>query len=133
LASLAAMKFLNKPLPVPLSRAIYSVASLPCSPKTRAGSIINFYFFKLNVMEQNAMNQPAWSKVTEVELVYKTKVKTSERPLIKTFKDCYQTFLKVWDENRMEMQEEFKVLLINRANLVAGVYEHLPEGLWKNA
>ena len=69
------------------------------------------------------MIQPDWSKVAEVELVYKTKVKASERPLIKTSKDCYQTFLKVWDENKMEMQEEFKVLLINRANRVTGVYE----------
>ena len=74
-------------------------------------------------MEQNTMIQPDWSKVAEVELVYKTKVKASERPLIKTSKDCYQTFLKVWDENKMEMQEEFKVLLINRANRVTGVYE----------
>ena len=60
-------------------------------------------------MEQITMIQPDWSKVAEVELVYKTKVKASERPLIKTSKDCYQTFLKVWDENKMEMQEEFKV------------------------
>ena len=74
-------------------------------------------------MEQNAMIQPEWSKVAEVELVYKTKVKASERPLIKTSKDCYETFLKVWNEYRMEMQEEFKVLLINRASRVTGVYE----------
>jgi len=74
-------------------------------------------------MEQITMIQPDWSKVAEVELVYKTKVKASDRPLIKTSKDCYQTFLKVWDENKMEMQEEFKVLLINRANRVTGVYE----------
>ena len=80
-------------------------------------------------MEQNTMIQPEWSKVAEVELVYKTKVKASERPLIKTSKDCYQTFLKVWDENKMEMQEEFKVLLINRANRVTGVYEASAGGI----
>ena len=80
-------------------------------------------------MEQNTMIQPDWSKVAEVELVYKTKVKASERPLIKTSKDCYQTFLKVWDENKMEMQEEFKVLLINRANRVTGVYEASAGGI----
>ena len=68
----------------------------------------------MNVMEQNAMNQPEWSKVAEVELVYKTEVKASERPLIKTSKDCYRIFLEVWNENKMEMQEEFKVLLLNR-------------------
>ena len=80
-------------------------------------------------MEQNTMIQPDWSKVAEVELVYKTKVKASDRPLIKTSKDCYQTFLKVWDENKMEMQEEFKVLLINRANRVTGVYEASTGGI----
>ena len=80
-------------------------------------------------MEQNTMIQPDWSKVAEVELVYKTKVKASERPLIKTSKDCYQTFLKVWDENKMEMQEEFKVLLINRANRVTRVYEASAGGI----
>jgi len=73
-------------------------------------------------MEQT-MNQPAWSKVAEVELVYKTKVKASERPLIKSSKDCYATFMKVWDENKIEFQEEFKVLLLNRASHVMGIYE----------
>ena len=75
------------------------------------------------------MIQPEWSKIAEEELVYKTKVKASERPLIKTSKDCYQTFLKVWEENKMEMQEEFKVLLINRANRVTGVYKASAGGI----
>ena len=74
-------------------------------------------------MEQTMKQQPDWFKVAEVELVYKSKVKASERPLIKTSKDCYETFLKVWDENKIEFQEEFKVLLLNRANRVIGVYE----------
>ncbi len=69
------------------------------------------------------MIQPEWSKVAEVELVYKTKVKASQRPWISTSKDCYETLLQVWDENKIELQEEFKVLLLNRANRVTGVYE----------
>ena len=80
-------------------------------------------------MEQATMIQPEWSKVAEVELVYKTNVKASERPLIKTSKDCYETLLKVWDENKMQMQEEFKVLLINQANRVTGVYEASSGGI----
>ena len=72
---------------------------------------------------ENGMNQPVWSRVAEVELVYKTKVKASERPLIKMSKDSYEILLKVWDLNRIEFQEEFKVLLLNRANRVIGVYE----------
>ena len=59
----------------------------------------------MNVMEQTTMTRPEWTKVAEVELVYRTKVKASERPLIKTSKDCYETFLKVWDENKIEGDE----------------------------
>jgi DNA repair protein RadC len=79
-------------------------------------------------MEQ-AMIQPVWSKVTEVELVYKTKVKASERPVIKSSKDCYDIFNELWDENKMEIQEEFKVLLLNRANRVLGVYQAFAGGM----
>ncbi len=79
-------------------------------------------------MEQ-PMIQPEWSKVAEVELVYKTRVKASERPLIKSSKDCYETFLKVWDKNKLEFQEEFKVLLLNRGNRVTGVYEASSGGM----
>ncbi|GAB2820457.1 JAB domain-containing protein [Ferruginibacter profundus] len=79
-------------------------------------------------MEQT-MIQPDWSKVAEVELVYKTKVKASERPLIKSSKDCYVIFSELWDENKMEIQEEFKVLLLNRANRVLGVYQAFAGGM----
>lgn len=75
------------------------------------------------------MIQPEWTKVAEVELVYKTKVKASERPLIKSSKDCYATLMCVWDENKIEFQEEFKVMLINRANRVIGVYEASSGGI----
>jgi DNA repair protein RadC len=75
----------------------------------------------MNVMEQ--MNyHPEWTKVTEVELVYKTTVKPSERPAIKSSKDAYNIFMNVWDENRIGFQEEFKVLLLNQGNQVIGVY-----------
>ena len=72
-------------------------------------------------MEQ-MKNQPAWAQVTEVELVYKAKIKPSERPVIKSSRDAYDVFLKVWDENKISFQEEFKVLLLNQANQVIGVY-----------
>ncbi len=79
-------------------------------------------------MEQT-MIQPEWTKVAEVELVYKTKVKASERPVIKSSKDCYDIFNELWDENKMEIQEEFKVLLLNRANRVLGVYQAFAGGM----
>lgn len=61
--------------------------------------------------------------VTEVELVYKTKVKPSDRPLISSSKSCYQLLLQTWDENKIDFVEQFKVLLLNRCNRVLGILE----------
>ena len=61
--------------------------------------------------------------VAEVELVYKTKVKPSERPLVKSAKECYELLKLTWDENKIEFVEQFKVILMNKANRVLGIYE----------
>jgi DNA repair protein RadC len=79
-------------------------------------------------MEQTT-NQPEWSKVAEVELVYKTKVKASERPQVKTSHDSYNILHQIWNKDRIEMQEEFKVLLMNRSNKVIGVFEAASGGI----
>lgn len=76
----------------------------------------------MNVMEQT-LQFPDWTKVAEVELVYKTKIKASERPKINSSKDIYEIMHQLWDANKMDMLEEFKVLLLNRANRVMGIYE----------
>lgn len=73
-------------------------------------------------MEQ-LMDLSVLNTVSEVELVYKSKVKPSERPQIKTSKESYQLLLKSWDSNRIEFIEQFKVILMNRANRVLGIYE----------
>src|SRR3954467_2281465 len=62
-------------------------------------------------------------QVSEVELVYKTKVKASERPLVSTSKEVYELLKKYWDENKIDFIEQFKILLLNRANRVIGIYE----------
>lgn len=73
-------------------------------------------------MEQT-MQLPEWTKVAEVELVYKTKIKASERPKINSSKDTYELIRHLWDENKIDMLEEFKVLLLNRGNRIIGIYE----------
>ena len=80
-------------------------------------------------MDQLTMKFPEWTRVAEVELVYKTKVKPSERPKINSVKDCYQLLKELWNENTIEMQEEFKVLLLNRGNKVIGIYEASAGGI----
>ena len=73
-------------------------------------------------MEQ-LMNLSALNMVSEVELVYKNKVKPSERPLVKSAKECYELLKLTWDENKIEFVEQFKVVLMNRAQRVLGIYE----------
>lgn len=64
-----------------------------------------------------------WQTVSEIELIYKTKVKNSERPQIKSSKDAYQLVLSAWDYNKIEFFEQFKVLLLNQAHKALGIYE----------
>lgn len=80
-------------------------------------------------MEQQMIQQPEWTKVAEVELVYKTKVKASERPKVNSSKDIYDVLKQVWDQNKIEMLEEFKVIFLNRANRVTGVYDASSGGI----
>jgi len=63
------------------------------------------------------------SKVAEVKLTYRSKVKPSERPQVTSSSDSYRILQQTWDTGKMEFVEQFKVLLLNRANRVLGVYE----------
>src|SRR3989337_2116376 len=68
-------------------------------------------------------NTPALLEVAEIELTYKTKIKASARFQITSSRSAYEILLQVWDDNKIEFLEQFKVLLLNRANKVLGVYE----------
>jgi DNA repair protein RadC len=80
-------------------------------------------------MEQTMIDQPNWCKVAEVELIYKTNVKASQRPQIKTSHDSFSILKEIWDDNKINMLEQFKVLLLNRPNRVIGVYEASSGGI----
>ena len=68
-------------------------------------------------------NSSAWMQVAEIELIYKSKVKASERPKVTTSRDAYQLFKQNWDENKIEFIEQFKVMFLNRANKVLAIFE----------
>ena len=55
-------------------------------------------------------------EVAEIQLSYKTKVKPSQRPKISSSMDAFSILLESWDEDKLEFVEQFKVLLLNRAN-----------------
>ena len=72
---------------------------------------------------ENVMNQQAWNRIAEVELIYKSRVKASERPIVKTSKDAADLLQRTWDENKIDFVEQFKVLFLNRANKILGMLE----------
>lgn len=73
-------------------------------------------------MESAVLNNN-WLVASEVELIYKSKVKASERPKIESSYSAFQLALKAWDENKIELLEQFKVLMLSNSNAVLGVYE----------
>lgn len=69
---------------------------------------------------EKTLSLEALNNVSEIDIVYKRKChcKMSQRPMVTTSKDCYEVFLHYWNEDKIDLLEEFKVLLLNRANRV---------------
>jgi len=72
---------------------------------------------------ENEIINPEWYQVAEIELVYKTKVKPSQRPQITSSVDTFKILRQIWNPDKIEMIEEFKVLFLNRNNKVLGVFD----------
>ncbi|MDM1408247.1 JAB domain-containing protein [Myroides sp. DF42-4-2] len=73
-------------------------------------------------MESAVLNNN-WLVASEIELIYKSKVKASERPRIDSSYSAFEVALKAWDENKIELLEQFKVLMLSNNNRVLGVLE----------
>ncbi|WP_412476615.1 JAB domain-containing protein [Flavobacterium sp. TBRC 19031] len=63
----------------------------------------------------------SFSKVAEVELIYKNRVKASERVQITSSLDAYEILINNWDKGKLELQEQFKIVLLDRKNSVLGI------------
>ncbi len=64
-------------------------------------------------------------KVSEIEITYSNK--NSNRVKISKSIDAYEIAIQHWSSNTIELQEEAKIILLNRANIVIGIY-HLSKG-----
>jgi len=58
--------------------------------------------------------------VSEIEVTYNTG--NTPKIKIKSGEDAYNVLLDSWNLNTLELQEEFKVILLNRINEVLGIY-----------
>lgn len=65
--------------------------------------------------------------VNEIQLSYKYQTDPTELPQVTGAEDAYKILLGVWDHNRLELAEDCKVMLLNRANRVLGIY-HVSSG-----
>lgn len=61
------------------------------------------------------------SNLPEIELQFKPYFKLSERPLILNSKDAHQVLKNSWDDGKLQLLEEFKIILLNNANRVMGI------------
>ncbi|MFM7429853.1 MAG: RadC family protein [Flammeovirgaceae bacterium] len=61
--------------------------------------------------------------IAEVQLTYSTKVKASERPKINSSRDSYELAKQSWNMQTIELREEMKVILLNNAHRLLGIYK----------
>lgn len=66
-------------------------------------------------------NIQALFSLTEVELIYRNKVKACDRPIVQTSASAYNVLLNAWDMNKIELLEEFMILLLDRSNHCLGI------------
>ncbi len=78
---------------------------------------------------EKEMNNQDWTRVAEIEISYHPKVKPSQRPVIRTSGEIYRILYQLWNKNLLELQEEFKVLLLNRRNKILGVFNASAGGI----
>ncbi len=60
-------------------------------------------------------------KVSEVTLTYRNRTPPAQRIKISGSADAYRILCSSWSENTIELKEDFKILLLNRAHKVLGI------------
>lgn len=69
-------------------------------------------------LKDNLLND----RVAEVTLIYKSHVKPGERIQVKDSRQMAAVFRSVWDTGNIELLEESKIMYLNKANRVLGIY-----------
>jgi DNA repair protein RadC len=61
------------------------------------------------------------NRVSEIQVIYRPEFKANLRPQVGSAIDAYEIFIEHWNKERIEYNEEFKVMLLNRENRVLGI------------
>lgn len=67
--------------------------------------------------------------ISEIQIKYQPMKLDNGNIKIKSSDDAYKVFLKQWNLDIIELQEEFKVMLLNNSNEVLGIYEMTKGGM----
>jgi DNA repair protein RadC len=60
-------------------------------------------------------------QVAEIEISYRPKFKPAERPQIDSSNKAFRALITNWNEDKIDLVEEFKIILLNRRNRVLGI------------
>lgn len=60
---------------------------------------------------------------SEINVTYTPLTEQFERPKITRSRDAYDIFMQTWDMNKIDLQEQFKIMCLDRQNRVIGVWE----------
>ena len=67
------------------------------------------------------------NELAEIKVSYSTK--NNQKQKITSSFNAYEILLKAWSKKTIELQEEFKVILLNNANEVLGIYPMAKGGI----
>ncbi|MDT0689923.1 MULTISPECIES: JAB domain-containing protein [Flavobacteriaceae] len=62
-------------------------------------------------------------KVNEIAISYSGNLKTNQLPKITSSQNAAELLYGQWNKNNIELHETFKIMLLNNANKVKGIYE----------
>ena len=68
-------------------------------------------------------------EVSEIKISYNSRVRADFWPKIGSSKDAAELIFSTWDKDTLGLHESFKVVLLNNANKVKGIYELSTGGL----
>jgi DNA repair protein RadC len=60
--------------------------------------------------------------LSEISISYSCNIPKDQRKQVGSSLDAFKLLSELWDKKLIELQEEFKVLFLNRANEVLGIY-----------
>ncbi|GAA3515551.1 JAB domain-containing protein [Aquimarina addita] len=63
------------------------------------------------------------NKVNEIQISYKERITSPFWKKINSSQDASELIYEHWNKNTIEVQESFKVILLNNSNKVKGIYE----------